>query len=99
MAREFTFSTLMPLIEAAKRYETKVATSPIPSVHDAMPATVHHTTSQGPERRKPKDIPPGELCSQYNKYSRAYCELPTGRCKKGFTHKCSECGNFKCKAV
>ena len=89
----------MPLIEAAKHYETKVAISPIPSVHDAMPATVHHTTFQGPERRKQKDNPPGELCSQYNKHSRAYCELPTGRCKKGSTHKCSKCGNFKCKAV
>ena len=103
-ARDFNYPTLVALIEAAKRYETKTTSiavdEPI-STANALPVTpVSAYPRKAPaHRQEATPNPPGELCLQYNKYPRAFCELSNGKCKKVYIHKCTKCGRFNCKAV
>ena len=104
LARDFNYPTLTALIEAAKRYETRADSNstafdvaqPSPQ---AMPTNVHQRVPRPFAAKHDKNSVTGELCRQYNKFHRAYCETSSGLCKKGYLHKCSHCHNFNCKAV
>ena len=104
LARDFNYPTLTALIEAAKRYETRADSNtaafdvaqPSPQ---AMPTNVHQRVPRPFAAKHDKNPVPGELCMQYNKFHRAYCETASGLRKKGYLHNCSHCHKFNCKAV
>ena len=98
LAHDFQFASLTELIEAAKRYESKVDET------SATASFYSHTASKPTHSADVKSKPPnsshsGDICLQFNKYLRAFCEQSNGRCKKGYIHKCSTCRRFNCKAV
>ena len=96
LAHYFQFASLTELIEAAKRYESKVDES---SATASFYSHTDSTHSADVKSKPPNASHSGDNCLQVNKYLRAFCEQSNGRCKKGYIHKCSTGRRFNCKAV
>ena len=96
-SRDFTFPDLSTLIEAAKRYE--LSQTDTQSHASLLSASISKRNFVGKPRHYNNQSHSTEICRQFNKYSRPFCQLSTGKCKKGYVHKCSECGKFDCEAL
>ena len=97
LSRDFTFPDLSTLIEAAKRYE--LSQTDTQSHVSLFSASTSKRNFVGKPRNYNNQSHSTEICRQFNKYSRPFCQLSSGKCEKGYVHKCSECGKFDCKAL
>ena len=59
------------------------------SNNDRLQATSQSTS------RESREAP---ICSRFNKFEGAYCELPQNKCQNNRLHKCQTCGRWGCKS-
>ena len=59
------------------------------SNNDRLQATGQSTS------RESREAP---ICLRFNKFERAYCELPQNKCQNNCLHRCQTCGRWGCKS-